>query len=510
MDNKTTPINVIIPAAGEATRLRPITSNISKAMVPVNGKPVIDYIIEYLNQYNIEQIVIVIGKNDDLRNYINAKYGNDERISYITQFKPTGPLDAIEIGSKELRNHLPTVVWLGDTIIGQEKLQLGDDFVLCAKEVEDQSEWCIYSPTSKRHYYNKPKTNIENGYALVGIYSFSNGRAFSLASAITSKQNSIGEISDLLVYYQNNATSDWKMPYIITNEWYDMGNFRTYHETSAKLLTQKARGFNKISVDTFYGTLTKTSEETEILRPEIQWYTKLNANQKLFVPTIIDSGIIKNDLAYIKMTLETGVLLSDLLVYDNLPITTWDYLLDKIFRIMHEVFYTEDTTNLIKLKEMYIQKTVDRLETFRFSRSIYDKLLLLGDMSCDNPKWSSIIHGDLHTGNIIFEPISGKMKLIDPRGSFGGKQPCTEGDQYYDMFKLAHDLYWGYNHMLAGLEHNRSDIKDLFCKYLVQYGYNVEKVTQGGLLLLATCIPLHNDHPERQERFLKVVKDNLK
>ena len=60
--------NVIIPAAGEGTRLRPLSTNVSKAMVPVNKKPCIQYILDKLD--NAEQIVIVDGKFDDIRNYV--------------------------------------------------------------------------------------------------------------------------------------------------------------------------------------------------------------------------------------------------------------------------------------------------------------------------------------------------------------------------------------------------------------------------------------------------------
>lgn len=500
-------LNVIIPAAGEATRLRPITSNMSKAMVPINGKPVIDYILEYLEDYDIAQIVIVHGKNQDLPEYIKSKHGS-EIITLCNQRDPCGPANAIWTGSLFINNrNNPCVVWLGDTII-REKLPLGNDFIAVSESVEDQSEWCIFDGN---HFYNKPEHNINNGKALIGLYSFSDGITFDcvfdkdmLGAAVDN------EISDIISTYNKPLEP------ISVDEWYDMGNFRTYYDTSAKLLSTKARAFNDIKIDTFYGTLTKSSMNEDILVPEIKWYDSLNEKQKLFVPTIIESSSddCKNwtvsSRAHITMTLETGILLSDLLVYDNLPITTWDFILDKIFKIMHEVFYKNDTKNTDKINNMYIGKTVKRLKDIDFfTRSEYNQLINLSEELSKDVKWSSIIHGDLHTGNILFEPISGKMKLIDPRGDFGGIQPSPEGDRNYDMYKLAHDLYWGYNHLVAGLEHNREDIKELFCKKLNQYGYNVNNTLKGGLLLLATCIPLHDDDYERQKRFEKVVKDNL-
>lgn len=48
----------IILAAGEGTRLRPLTLDRPKPMVPVHGKPVIEYIIEWLCFYGINEIAI--------------------------------------------------------------------------------------------------------------------------------------------------------------------------------------------------------------------------------------------------------------------------------------------------------------------------------------------------------------------------------------------------------------------------------------------------------------------
>ena len=58
--------NLVIPAAGSATRLKPLSSNISKVMVRVNGKPCLDYIVEAVNG-SVEEIVVVDGKFDDIR-----------------------------------------------------------------------------------------------------------------------------------------------------------------------------------------------------------------------------------------------------------------------------------------------------------------------------------------------------------------------------------------------------------------------------------------------------------
>ena len=44
--------------AGNGTRLRPLTDRIPKPMVRVNGKPVLEYLVEYLNSYGITEIIV--------------------------------------------------------------------------------------------------------------------------------------------------------------------------------------------------------------------------------------------------------------------------------------------------------------------------------------------------------------------------------------------------------------------------------------------------------------------
>lgn len=51
----------IIMAAGQGTRMRPITNEIPKPLVTVNGKRMIDTVIEALHQNGIEEIYIVVG-----------------------------------------------------------------------------------------------------------------------------------------------------------------------------------------------------------------------------------------------------------------------------------------------------------------------------------------------------------------------------------------------------------------------------------------------------------------
>ena len=50
----------IIPLAGLGTRLLPITSVLPKEMLPINGKPVLEYILDECLEAGIKQIILII------------------------------------------------------------------------------------------------------------------------------------------------------------------------------------------------------------------------------------------------------------------------------------------------------------------------------------------------------------------------------------------------------------------------------------------------------------------
>ena len=51
-------IDCLILAAGKGERLRPLTYKIPKPLIPINGKPIIRHIIDYLNKFGIYSITV--------------------------------------------------------------------------------------------------------------------------------------------------------------------------------------------------------------------------------------------------------------------------------------------------------------------------------------------------------------------------------------------------------------------------------------------------------------------
>ena len=53
----------IIPLAGLGTRLLPLTSVFPKELLPINGKPGLEYIIEECIEAGIKEIIFIISEN---------------------------------------------------------------------------------------------------------------------------------------------------------------------------------------------------------------------------------------------------------------------------------------------------------------------------------------------------------------------------------------------------------------------------------------------------------------
>lgn len=114
----------IILAGGEGTRLRPMTSQVNKHLLPVYDKPMIYYPIATLMLANIRDILIITRPQD--LNLYTGLLGNGSfcgiNISYEVQDAARGIPEAFLIGESFL-NGSPSTLCLGDNIFFGESLR---------------------------------------------------------------------------------------------------------------------------------------------------------------------------------------------------------------------------------------------------------------------------------------------------------------------------------------------------------------------------------------------------
>ena len=68
-------MKAVILAAGTATRMRPLSDNFPKCLLPVGGKPILERVIENVVAAGILQIGLVIGyKADAIRSFVKGRF----------------------------------------------------------------------------------------------------------------------------------------------------------------------------------------------------------------------------------------------------------------------------------------------------------------------------------------------------------------------------------------------------------------------------------------------------
>lgn len=84
----------VILAAGKGTRLRPLTENIPKPLVTVNGKSLIDHIVEALPS-SVDELIIVVGYlGEMIKEYCGTEF-KGRKVVYVEQTEINGPAKAL-------------------------------------------------------------------------------------------------------------------------------------------------------------------------------------------------------------------------------------------------------------------------------------------------------------------------------------------------------------------------------------------------------------------------------
>ena len=89
-------ITAVIMAGGKGTRIREINSEVPKPMIPILGKPILQYEIETLKKQNITDILLVVGYlGDQIISYFGDGSKFDVSIRYIEEKEPLGTAGAL-------------------------------------------------------------------------------------------------------------------------------------------------------------------------------------------------------------------------------------------------------------------------------------------------------------------------------------------------------------------------------------------------------------------------------
>jgi mannose-1-phosphate guanylyltransferase/phosphomannomutase len=108
-------MKAVVMAGGEGTRLRPLTSNQPKPMVPIVGKPCMEHILELLRSHGIEEATITLAF---MPQAIRTYFGNGEALSmsidYSVEEQPLGTAGSVRLAMRQ--SDEPFLVISGDAL----------------------------------------------------------------------------------------------------------------------------------------------------------------------------------------------------------------------------------------------------------------------------------------------------------------------------------------------------------------------------------------------------------
>lgn len=107
-------MKAVVFAAGLGKRLRPLTNDRPKHLLPVCGKPILRRVLESLLLNGIDEVGIVIHYMSDLVIRDVESYGLDMKIEWIRQEAPLGTGDALRVCTNFLENEDYFMVVYGD------------------------------------------------------------------------------------------------------------------------------------------------------------------------------------------------------------------------------------------------------------------------------------------------------------------------------------------------------------------------------------------------------------
>ena len=108
-------MKAVIMAGGEGTRLRPLTSNQPKPMVPIVGKPCMEHIIELLRRHGFDEVIVTLAF---LPQAIESYFGDGEStgvsIDYSLEATPMGTAGSVRLAAQRIDE--PFLVISGDAL----------------------------------------------------------------------------------------------------------------------------------------------------------------------------------------------------------------------------------------------------------------------------------------------------------------------------------------------------------------------------------------------------------
>ena len=348
----------------------------------------------------------------------------------------------------------------------------------------------------------KTKKNInKKGYVFSGCFGISKLDDLNL---ILKKSHTLEDfMSSIMDSFKN----------IDSNTWFDIGNYSSYFKTKINFTSERV--FNKLEITN--GCVTKSSDNPNKILAEYLWYKELPSNLNIYVPRIIKYEY--GDAFSYSSEYIAAPALSELYCYSDLQTNFWIAINNQVIKLMAEFCKYESKYNIDFSKNIQI-KSNQRLNVFpeilkEKGIVVFEKLSSYNYIF-KNTYSKTLIHGDLCYSNILFSHHLDRIFTLDPRGINFNGDISNFGSILYDIAKLSHSFYCGYDLIISEIidseeklhEHyNKIQTKTLWKNFIENvyeiFGYSENEILLTLAHLFFSMIPLHSESHARQVLLLK-------
>jgi glucose-1-phosphate thymidylyltransferase len=232
-------VKVIVPLAGKGTRLLPLTKRVPKPLVKVAGRPVMDYVMDTIAGFDLEELIVITGHlKNVVEEYVVKQYNVKAR--FVEQKTLDGTAGAINLARPYV--DCPVMIIFVDTLFDADLSGIrtaNADGILWAKEVEDYQRFGVIV-TDENGYMTriveKPDTPVSK-LANIGLYYIKDWRTLfdGIAAVMGGPPGKGGEfyLTDAFQYMVDKGR---KLLVGSVGGWYDCGKVDTLLETNRHLL----------------------------------------------------------------------------------------------------------------------------------------------------------------------------------------------------------------------------------------------------------------------------------
>lgn len=218
-------MKAVLLAAGEGTRLAPITETRAKGLVPVLCKPLIEWHVEALVNSGIEEVIVVVGyMKEQVINYFEQKPHYRGKLKFVEQPEPRGTGDAVLKALDAISYREDIIVSYADLFlenwnIYRELLELEGYYVVGGRSLNPKDYGVLHlnGPYLSKivEKPQQPTSDLVN----VGIYKLNAGDIIENRDISLSPRGEL-EFTDIVTRIASRKTI---RVYMYQNDWIDVG-----------------------------------------------------------------------------------------------------------------------------------------------------------------------------------------------------------------------------------------------------------------------------------------------